>query len=202
MNKTLLRCAGLALALVSPLVMTSCLPHEKNVAPQAYPAGECQNCSAFSVSVWHVSAGDRGLKDILQPVRYSTPESLSSDNTEVITSPAADAIRQRLEHDKLAVFVANLRGVTASGDSLPLSVDNASGAYSAVLTAGPQTRKLPSRVVNFSLSDSASSPGSRTPGDKSQVNGRVLLRDGDTVVSVHAVRDGWLVWLIGATFSA
>lgn len=201
MNKTLLRCAGLALALVSPLVMTSCLPHEKSVAPQTYPAGACQSCNAFSVSVWHVSAGDAGLTDFF-PAQDSSTESLNSEDMNVIDAARAEAITQQLQHDRHSTFIGKAWSTTAAGKSQLLSVDNASGAFSAVITPGPQTRKLSSRVVKLILSDSIPDAASRVSEDKSRVSARVLLRDGQTVLSVRSVQDGWLVWLISATFSA
>lgn len=199
MNKTLLRCAGLALALVSPLVMTSCLLHEKSVASQTYPAGACQSCDAFSV--WHVSAGEAGLTDFF-PAQDSSTESLNSEDMKVIDAARAEAIMQLLQHDRRSTFIGKAWSTTAAGKSQLVSVHNASGAFSAVITAGPQTRKLSSRVVKLILSDSITDAASRVSEDKSRVSARVLLRDGQTVLSDRSVQDGWLVWLIGATFSA
>ncbi|MGK3137987.1 hypothetical protein ACCX84_19605 [Pantoea trifolii] len=201
MNKTLLRCAGLALTLVFPLALTSCLPHEKSVAPQTYPAGTCQSCDAFSVSVWHVSAGEAKFTDFF-PAQDSSTESLNSEDIKVIDAARAEAIMQLLQHDRRSTFIGKAWSTSAAGKSQLFSVNNASGAFSAVITAGSQTRKLSSRVVKLILSDSISDAASRVSEEKSRVSARVLLRDGQTVLSVRSVQDGWLVWLIDATFSA
>ncbi|WGK59997.1 hypothetical protein [Pantoea sp. SS70] len=201
MNKILLRRACLALTLVFPLALTSCLPHEKSVAPQTYPAGACQSCDAFSVSVWHVSGGEAGLTDFF-PAQDSSTESLNSGDMKVIDAARAEAIMQLLQHNRRSTFIGKAWSTTAAGKSQLLSVNNASGAFSAEITAGPQTRKLSSRVVKLILSDSIPVTEGRVSEEKSRVSARVLLRDGQTVLSVRSVQDGWLVWLIGATFSA
>lgn len=201
MNQTFSRCAALLLALISPLVMTSCLSHEKIIPLQSYSAGECQSCVAFTVSVWHVSTGEAGLTDFF-PAQDTTTESLNSDDMNVIDTARAEAIMQRLQHDRRSAFIGKAWSMTVAGKSLLLSVPTASGAFSAFITAGPQTRRLSSRVVKLSLSDSTPDTQSQVSEEKSRVSARVLLRDGQTVLSVRSVQDGWLVWLIGAEFSA
>lgn len=202
MNRTFFRCAGIALALVAPLLMASCQSHEKKVAPQAYQAGECPDCTAFRVMIWRVSADKNGLAELLQLKQSDSPESLNSGTPKIIMPADAEAIAQRLLHDRRAAFVSEVRGVAPAGEALPFSVSGAAGTYSGLLTAGPQTHKLPSRVVKFSLSGTVSYPGSQPAEDTTSENGRVMLKDGDTVVSVQAVRNGWLVWFTDATFSA
>lgn len=202
MNCTLFRCAGIALALVAPLLMASCQSHEKKVAPQAYQADACPDCTAFRVSIWRVSADKNGLAELLRFKQNDSPKSLNSGTPKIIMSADAEAIAQRLLHDRRAAFVSEVRGVTPAGEALPFSIINAAESYSGLLTAGPQTHKLPSRVVKFSLFATVSYPGSQLPEDTTSENGRVMLKDGDTVVSVQAVRNGWLVWFTDATFSA
>lgn len=202
MNRTLFRCAGIALALVAPLLMTSCQSHEKKGTPQANQADACPDCTAFRVRIWRVSADKNGLAELLQFKQNDYPESLNSGTPKVIMSADAEAIAQRLLHDRRAAFVSEVRGVTPASEALPFSIINAAETYSGLLTAGPQTHKLPSRVVKFSLFATVSYLGSQPAEDTTSENGRVMLKDGDTVVSVQAVRNGWLVWFIDATFSA
>lgn len=201
MNQAFTRSVALMFALISPLVMTSCLSHEKSIAPQTYSGGECQSCDAFSVSVWHVSAGEAGLTDFF-PAQDNSTESLNSEDMNVIDAARAEAIMQRLQHDRRSAFIGKAWSTTTAGKSLLLSVHAASGAFSAVITAGPQTRRLSSRVVKLSLSDSTPDTQGRSSEENPRVSARVLLRDGQTVLSVRSVQDGWLVWLIGAEFSA
>ncbi|MDI6955845.1 hypothetical protein [Pantoea sp. Pa-EAmG] len=202
MNRALFRCAGIALALVAPLLMASCQSHEKKGAPQAYQAGECPGCTAFRVRIWRVSADKNGLAELLRFKQNDSLESLNSGTPKIIMSADAEAIAQRLQHDSRAAFVSEARGVTPAGEPIPFSVSTATGTYSGLLMAGPQPHKLPSRVVKFSLFCTVSYPGSQLPEDTTSENGRVMLKDGLTVVSVQAVRNGWLVWFTETKFSA
>lgn len=201
MNQAFTRCAALMFALISPLVMTSCISHEKSVPTQTYSTAECQSCAAFSVSVWHVSADLANLKDLF-PAQDNTTESLNSEVMNVIDAARAEAIMQRLKHDRRSAFVGKAWNTTTAGKSALLSINSASGAFSAEITAGPQTQKLTSRVVKLSLSDSIPDAESLDLEDKAWMNGRFLLRDGDTVLLIQHMRNGWVVWLIGAKFSA
>ena len=202
MHRSLLPRAGLLLALVCPLAMTSCSYQEKIELPLAYGAMACQGCGKFTFSLWHISADHRELESLLQVSRHTSPESLSSDSTEIVTAAAADGIAQRLRSDSRSHLIGSVAGSTTAGEPLPVALSNASGSFSATLTAGPGTRRLASRVVKFSLSARLPYADSDATADEARESGRVMLRDGDTVVAVHPVRDGWLVWLIGARFSA
>lgn len=202
MHHSFLPRARLLLALVCTLAMTSCSYQEKIQLPPAYDVMVCQGGGEFTFSLWHISADQREMGRLLQVSRHITPESLSSESTEIMTTAAADGITQRLYSDTRSQLIGSVTGSATAGESLPVALSNASGSFSATLTAGPETRRLASRVVKFSLSARLPYADIDAIVDESHESGRVMLRDGDTVVAVHPVRDGWLVWLIGARFSA
>ncbi|WP_058970009.1 hypothetical protein [Type-D symbiont of Plautia stali] len=202
MNRSFLGRAGLLLALACPLAMTSCSYHKMNAPPPASGATTCQGCTVFNLSVWHVRADQRDLMKLLKVSRHISPESLNSDSTEIVSSASAEGIAERLFKDRRSQNIVRYAGSTTEGEPLPVALSNTYDSYSATLTAGPEIRRLASRVVKFSLSARLPSADSGITGDEVHESGRVMLKDGDTVVTVHSVRDGWLVWLIGARFSA
>lgn len=202
MNRSFLGRAALLLALACPLAMTSCSYHKMNAPPPAFSTAACQGCTAFNLSVWHVRADQSDLMNLLKVSRHISPESLNSDSTEIVSSASAEGIAERLFKDRRSQHIGSTAGSTTAGEPLPVALSNAAGSFSATLTAGPETRRLASRVVKFSLSARLPYADSDVSGDESRESGRVMMKEGDTVVTVHSVRDGWLVWLIGARFSA
>lgn len=201
MNRSILRWAGLWLVLASPLAVTSCSYQESKKPQQVAGSDTCQTCTQFRVSVWHVRTPNDDLPKMLNIRPDSSSESLNSADSVIVTSSGADTLEQRFMKDSRADFIGSTTGTTTAGDPLPVMLSNASGALSATLTAGSETRKLASRVVKFSLEAKLPFADSNVPETKIWQSGRVMLRDGEAVVGVSSVRDGWLVWLIGARFS-
>lgn len=201
MNRSILRWAGLWLVLSSSLAVTSCSYQENKNSQQVNGSYACQTCTQFRVSVWHVRTPNDDLPKMLNIRPDSSSESLNSADSVIVTSSGADTLQQGFMKDSRADFIGSMTGTTTSGELLPVMMSNAYGSLSGTLTAGPETHKLASRVVNFSLEAKLPFPDSNVPETKIWQSGRVMLRDGETVVGVSSVRDGWLVWLIGARFS-
>ncbi|HBH6890106.1 TPA: hypothetical protein KUM96_004368 [Serratia marcescens] len=201
MQRSIFQRAGLWLALVSTLVVSSCSYQESKNSQQVSGSDKCQTCTQFRVSVWHVRTPNDDLRKMLNIRPNTSPESLNTADSTIVTSSGADALEQRFMKDIRDEFIGSITGTTAAGDPFPVTLSNAYGTLNGTITAGPETQRLASRVIKFSLEAKLPFTDSDVPEAKIWQSGRVMLRDGEAVVSVSSVRDGWLVWLIGARLS-
>jgi hypothetical protein len=96
-------------------------------------------------------------------------------------------------------FIAESPAVTMPGQPLSASIGGRWGEFNAVLTPGPVFNKS-SGMISFDISANFPAGGSSVPVNKVFNTGRVLFRNGSSLLLIQQINDEYIVWLVRADF--
>lgn len=187
--------ACIFLALISPLVLTSCVQKDVSLPEKFSCSKQCGSGVNISVSAWRfTSSQNTSAEELLKIPSDSVIPSLNSGSLRVIRQSQIDAIRKLL--NKRAEFITTSTAWTEDMQPLPVSVNNASEELNAVVTPYPQFKENGSRMVSYELSSAVHLRESGSFDDKSFNPGRVILTSGGALLVVQHNSGGSIIWLI------
>ena len=183
------------LALVSPLVLTSCVQKDVSQPEKSSCSNQCGSGVSISVSAWRfTSSQGSSAEELLKITSDSVIPSLNSGSLRVIKPSQVDATRTLL--NKRAKFITTSTAWTENMQPLPVSVTDASEELNAVLIPYPQLKENGPRMVSYELSSAVLLPKSGSLDDKSFNPGRVRLPSGGALLVVQHNTGGSIIWLI------
>ncbi|AVV40019.1 hypothetical protein [Pantoea vagans] len=180
------------LALISPLVLTSCVQKYASLSEKSSCSKQCGSGVNISVSAWRFTSSQ--AEELLKIPSDSVIPSLNSGSLRVIMPSQVDATRMLL--NKWAEFITTSIAWTEDMQPLPVSVNNASEKLNAVVTPYPQFEENGPRMVSYELSSAVLLPKSGSLDDKSFNPGRVRLPSGGALLVVQHNTGGSIIWLI------
>lgn len=202
MNRVLIRRASLCLALLSPLFVTSCTSPTQGL-PTFPTAQNCADCIFFNVKAWFFTPSPAGgLPDVLQSLQGISPSALKEGDRLRIISPSHDRTIPGIfsKHGRLDL-IADASSVTTPGEPISVSTKLPSGVFTTVLNPLPASGKRPLNIVSYEISANLPEGGFAIPVNKVFNSGRILLRNGESLLLIQQVKDEYVVWLVRASFS-
>lgn len=198
MNRSFSRGALLCLALISPLLVASCSsPASKgHHTALAEMAGQlCTSCVDFNVYAWKFKP-DAGVEvtTLLDIAPDLTEKNTSADLQRLYKEARPAEIQRLLRQSGRAEPVLNFHSMTTKGRSLPVSTGGAEGKFSAVLMPVPLTTDAPD-LISFELNSEVPF-GGFTHGNAVYSKGSFPLKEGDALLYLQKVSEGYVVWLI------
>ncbi len=203
MNGSLLRQASLCLALLSPLFVASCTSPATRGLPQGLTSQNCADCVVVNVKTWFFTPSAAGdLQAVLQSLNSISPLPLNEEDRLRIISPSHDrAVPGLLSKKGKLDLIADGSSVTTSGRPFSVSTEGLWDTSGAVLTPLPLFGKSQARVINFDFSTNLPEGGSPLPVNKAFNSGRVVLRNGASLLLIQQVKNDYVVWLVSVGFA-
>lgn len=169
----------------SPLVVSSCSTHHKDLSVGKNGLETVR----FHVQAWHYTPA-RGAS-VASALELSAP--LPESDTIYLSSRRVIDIPQRLSRAGKADLLLEGRAGSYPGVPVIFSSSGTEGQFGASLTSYVFTR---AGIMDFDIIGQLPFRNSDIPEDKFRLTGRINLNAGETILTLHAVRDGWLIWLI------
>ncbi|NWC64013.1 hypothetical protein [Cedecea sp. P7760] len=196
MNRSFLRSAWLCLAFISPLLIASCSSSDSK-GPHATPAAGqlCTSCVDISVKVWKFTP-DAGF-DVakLSGMTPASTEGKATVNMQaILKEDQPTEILKRLRKSGRVELVLYTHGITTTGQALPVNVSGGEGKFSAVLLPVALTTDAPD-LIRFELNSDVP-VGGFIHGAAVFSKGSFSIKEGDALLSLQKVREGYVVWLI------
>lgn len=185
----------IVLALVSPLVLTSCVQKDVSQPEKSSCSKQYGSGVNISVSAWRfTSSQSTSPEELLKIPSDSVIPSLNSGSLRVIRPSQVDATKVLL--NKRAEFITSSTAWTKDMQPLPVSVNNASEELNAVVIPYPQFKENGPRIVSYELRSATPLRESKSLDDKSFNPGRVRLPSGGALLLVQHNTAGSIIWLI------
>lgn len=183
------------LALISPLILTSCVQKDASLSEKSSCSKQCGSGVNISVSAWRfTSSQGSSAEELLKIPSDSVIPSLNSGSLRVIKPSQVDATKTLL--NKRAKFLTTSTAWTENMQPLPVSVTDASEELNAVVTPYPQFEENGPRMVSYELSSAMLLRKSGSLDGKSFNPGRVRLPSGGALVVVQHNAGESIIWLI------
>lgn len=183
------------LALISPLILTSCVQKDASLSEKTSCSKQCGSGVNISVSAWRfTSSQGSSAEELLKITSDSVIPSLNSGSLRVIKPSQVDATRTLL--NKRAKFITTSTAWTENMQPLPVSVTDASEELNAVLIPYPQLKENGPRMVSYELSSAVLLRENGSFDEKAITRGRVRLPSSGALLVVQHNAGGSTIWLI------
>ncbi|MGV6482035.1 hypothetical protein ACT2VT_001956 [Pantoea agglomerans] len=183
------------LALVSPLVLTSCVQKDAALEKKSSYSHQCGSGVNISLSTWRFTPSQSSsAEELLKITSASDIPSLNSGSLRVIRPSQVDATRTLL--NKWAEFITTSTACIKNMQPLPVSVSNASEELNAVLIPYPQFKESGPRIFSYELNSTVFHRENRSIDEKSITTGRVTLSSGGALLVVQHSTGVSIIWLV------
>lgn len=185
MNEPGFRQISLLAPVLSPLVVSSCSAHHKDLSVGKNGLETVR----FHVQAWRYTPV-RGAS-VASALELSSPPPES--DTIYLSSLRAIDIPQKLSRAGKADLLLEGRAGSCPGVPVIFSSSGTEGQFSASLTPYVFMR---AGIINFHIIGQLPFRRSDVPENMFRQTGGVILKAGEMIMTLHSVQDGWVIWLI------
>lgn len=185
MNEPGFRQICLLASVLSPLVVSSCSTHRKDLSVGKNGLETVR----FHVQAWRYTPA-RGAS-VASALELSAP--LPESDSIYLSYLRAIDITQRLSRAGKADLLLEGRAGSCPGVPVIFSSSGTEGQFNASLTPYVFMRE---DIIDFDIIGKFPFRKSDVPEDMFRQTGGVNLKAGEMILTLHPVRDGWVIWLI------
>ena len=200
MYRSFMRGAALCLALICPLLVSSCSSPVSNGMPDGLTSLNCPECVHFDVTIGFYKPAHTGaLAEALQQLLGLTSEAREGAAESRIISPLnSGAIPAFFRKHGTFDLISRAEAMTTTGEHLPVSLRDPSGDFDAVFTPRASSGNTSGLVSYDVRAEPASGP--YEPAVKAHNTGRVVLNSGASLLIIQKANHGYVVWLVRADY--